>query len=352
MSDIIPNFDFTHGKSSEQRRDPDVFLDATRYAKVRPEKGGRKVVALFEAQNPNGLLSRLRARSAEVPTNERLDYAVEFLEKFGGSNCISSWPSVTELNDALSSLEQALGEEPAAISDEYWSDDELGACLQAYLEMLRCEQNGVKYSKSEFNRNLRDGALKDRSKGSVEFRMQNLSAFFSDQGMPTIDGYKPRGNVGAVVSDRLVALLTNNDKSLHEAAEPKTDRTIDVHKHYRPGPAPHSGEYTTVATKADVYFVYVLELSNKSVLKVGFSSDPLKRLDDYNHKILPEISGLSWKLAFKHPLPTAEAALEVEQTVLNRFNGRRLKSNGEVLEGVSAIDIQLEIIAAVRSMAE
>ncbi len=74
MSDIIPNFDFTHGKSSEQRRDPDVFLDATRYAKVRPEKGGRKLVAIFEAQNPNGLLSRLRARSEEVPTNERLPW--------------------------------------------------------------------------------------------------------------------------------------------------------------------------------------------------------------------------------------------------------------------------------------
>ncbi|WP_170367825.1 EVE domain-containing protein [Ruegeria arenilitoris] len=118
---------------------------------------------------------------------------------------------------------------------------------------------------------------------------------------------------------------------------------------YRPGPAPRPGEYTTIVEKADAYLVYVLELSNKKAVKVGMSSDPNSRLSDYNHKIIPEITGLTWKLAFTHQFKSVEDAVAVEQKVIKKFSQMQLPSNGEVLKGVSAMDVQLEVIKAARA---
>lgn len=84
-----------------------------------------------------------------------------------------------------------------------WTDLELTACLVVYLEMLANEQNGESYSKADANRGLRDNLLASRSKGSVEFRMQNISAFLAQKGLPTIKGYKPRGNLGPRVTKQL-----------------------------------------------------------------------------------------------------------------------------------------------------
>ena len=87
-----------------------------------------------------------------------------------------------------------------------WTDDELKACLVCYLEMLGRELAGELNNKSEVNRVLREGPLHARSKGSVEFRMQNISSFMIERGKPYIAGYKPRANVGATVLGRLASL--------------------------------------------------------------------------------------------------------------------------------------------------
>ena len=56
-----------------------------------------------------------------------------------------------------------------------WSEVEFHAVVRAYLEMLIMEQSGESYSKKEVNRGLREGELSARSKGSIEFRMCNIS---------------------------------------------------------------------------------------------------------------------------------------------------------------------------------
>ncbi|WP_217360346.1 HNH endonuclease [Ruegeria arenilitoris] len=205
-SDQPPEFDFTHGPTEAERRAPSVFRNAVSDALKRPTKGGRKVLAMFEAQNPNGLVARWQRENGDLPETGAIREATDFLKKYGGRNCVRSWPTVTDLNDAIGVLEAALGDEPTEVKDVHWSDDELKACLIAYLEMLGKEMSGIDYSKSETNQILRDGPLKDRSKSSVEYRMQNLSAFFQEQGLPTIDGYKPAGNVGPSVLERLIRL--------------------------------------------------------------------------------------------------------------------------------------------------
>lgn len=88
-----------------------------------------------------------------------------------------------------------------------WSDAELTSAVAAYIGMLRDELAGKPYIKAAINRQLREGPLASRTKGSIEFRMQNISAALYDLKMPRIAGYLPAKNVGAAVMDKLVTIL-------------------------------------------------------------------------------------------------------------------------------------------------
>lgn len=67
-------------------------------------------------------------------------------------------------------------------SSSDWSDVEIQAAVDAYLKMLEHEQSGQKFVKTEENRILREGPLAGRTKGSVEFRMQNISTVLVEMG--------------------------------------------------------------------------------------------------------------------------------------------------------------------------
>jgi hypothetical protein len=71
-----------------------------------------------------------------------------------------------------------------------WSEDEVNLLLADYFDMLRLDLSGQKYNKAEHNRLLRE-RLAGRSKSSVEFKHQNVSAVLLQLGIPCIDGYKP-----------------------------------------------------------------------------------------------------------------------------------------------------------------
>lgn len=81
-----------------------------------------------------------------------------------------------------------------------WSAAEIQAAVDAYLSMLSREQAGQAINKAHENRVLREGALAGRTKGSVEFRMQNISTVLVELGRDRIVGYKPAKNVGANVT--------------------------------------------------------------------------------------------------------------------------------------------------------
>jgi 5-methylcytosine-specific restriction protein A len=101
-----------------------------------------------------------------------------------------------------------------------WSDAELSAAVMAYLSMLRMELNGEAYVKSQVNQELRDGVLAKRTKSSVEFRMQNISATFYDLRLPCVTGYRPAKNVGSSVKERIRSVLEQHDVSDLEAYVP------------------------------------------------------------------------------------------------------------------------------------
>lgn len=99
------------------------------------------------------------------------------------------------------------------------------SAVQAYLGMLRLELKGEYYNKAEVNRHLRDGPLAQRTKASVEFRMQNISAALYELKMPYIAGYLPARNIGSAVKEKMIELLRLNDIEFLKAYVP----TADVH---------------------------------------------------------------------------------------------------------------------------
>lgn len=76
---------------------------------------------------------------------------------------------------------------------EDWTTLECELIVADYLDMLAKELSGLKFTKAEHNKNLRM-KLTTRSKGSVEFKHQNISAVLRDLGKPYITGYKPAVN--------------------------------------------------------------------------------------------------------------------------------------------------------------
>ena len=83
-----------------------------------------------------------------------------------------------------------------------WSTPEVVLVVQDYLDMLGAELSDRAYVKAQHNRRLRK-KLNDRSKGSVEFKHQNISAILSDHDLPFVRGYKPRGNIQSILEQVL-----------------------------------------------------------------------------------------------------------------------------------------------------
>ena len=63
-----------------------------------------------------------------------------------------------------------------------WTDEELDLIVADYFAMLNDEASGSPYNKAEHNRLLQQNI--DRSKGSIEFKHQNISAVLLKLGIP------------------------------------------------------------------------------------------------------------------------------------------------------------------------
>ena len=94
------------------------------------------------------------------------------------------------------------GEKPAE-RGQPWASGEVDLIVADYFLMLRAELAGEPYSKAEHNRSLQP-LLDGRSKSSVEFKHQNISAVLVGLGMPYIDGYKPARNYQRAVLPQAV----------------------------------------------------------------------------------------------------------------------------------------------------
>lgn len=83
-----------------------------------------------------------------------------------------------------------------------WSISEVQAIVEDYFEMLKAELQDESYNKTDHARKL-SPQLKNRSRGSIEFKHQNISAALIDLGFPYISGYKPRKNYQKLLRDEI-----------------------------------------------------------------------------------------------------------------------------------------------------
>ena len=80
-----------------------------------------------------------------------------------------------------------------------WSDREIDLIVADYFDMLGMELSRRPYVKAQRNAALQ--ALTGRSRGSIEFKHQNISAVLLKLGMPWIQGYKPMANYQGALID-------------------------------------------------------------------------------------------------------------------------------------------------------
>jgi len=112
----------------------------------------------------------------------------------------------------------------AAMTD--WSYNEIRATVDAYLRLRTSETSGHPLVKADVNRELRESVLRDRTKGSVEFRMQNISAVMSDLGLPWIQSYKPAVNVGPGPKELIRRALRESGMVAEAVASVTTDEAV------------------------------------------------------------------------------------------------------------------------------
>ena len=95
------------------------------------------------------------------------------------------------------------------MSGEEWTDPENDAIVADYFSMLSEELAGNSYNKAAHNRALQVSI--GRSKGSIEFKHQNISAVLKCLGETWINGYKPAFNFQMSLADAVARHLQKRD---------------------------------------------------------------------------------------------------------------------------------------------
>ncbi|TMM44983.1 DUF3883 domain-containing protein [Qipengyuania marisflavi] len=95
------------------------------------------------------------------------------------------------------------------MAGEDWTEPEIDAIVADYFAMLADDIARRSYNKAGHNRDLQERI--DRSRGSIEFKHQNISAVLLGLGQPWIPGYKPAANFQNALVDRVLRWLDHNE---------------------------------------------------------------------------------------------------------------------------------------------
>ena len=98
-----------------------------------------------------------------------------------------------------------------------WTDSEIDLIIADYMEMLGLELSGQHYVKSHRNEALRK--LINRSRGSIEFKHQNISAILHSLGYPWITGYKPMANFQQNLLSGIERILERVESSIQQTTQ-------------------------------------------------------------------------------------------------------------------------------------
>jgi hypothetical protein len=99
--------------------------------------------------------------------------------------------------------DHAAGRTPTAGRGVDWTEAEVKATVDDYLDMLVAEATGRDYSKAGHRRALIRRLNPGRTESAIEFKHQNISAAMINLGLPYIRGYLPRGNYQAALATEI-----------------------------------------------------------------------------------------------------------------------------------------------------
>lgn len=166
-------------------------------------------------------------------------------------------------------------------SDDDWTNEELAAAVDAYVEMLRKERAREAFAKTSYYETL--AAKFGRSEGAFEYRMQNISYVLSLMGRKWIPGLKPARNVGARVAVEIESLLA---KAENRTLVPVVAFEIDVRENLKknlPEPkgnkSPKTGTSEVMSYRRDASVkAWVLRQAN-GICECCSSNAPFKNAD-------------------------------------------------------------------------
>ena len=116
-----------------------------------------------------------------------------------------------------------------------WNTDEIEAIVADYLDMLQIEIAGGEYNKAERNRALQQKI--GRSKGSIEYKHQNISAVMERLGLPFVLGYKPASNYQGKLYEIVDDQLNSGDNIAEQIANQSSETNVpDDGFFYQPAP--------------------------------------------------------------------------------------------------------------------
>jgi hypothetical protein len=98
-----------------------------------------------------------------------------------------------------------------------WSEQEVRLVVADYFSMLEEELLGKPLNKTEHRKAI-GPQLAGRSDGSIEFKHANISAVLAGQGLPYVEGYKPRGNYQSLLAQEVEAFLGRHPTFLEQLA--------------------------------------------------------------------------------------------------------------------------------------
>lgn len=98
-----------------------------------------------------------------------------------------------------------------AINRKPWSDADVKGVLKLYNSFLHSQFDGEKYVKAPAVRALAE--KQDRTKGSIEAKMMNVSAVLQMHGRAFVTGYKPLPNINKALIGQVAQFYGFEPKS-------------------------------------------------------------------------------------------------------------------------------------------
>jgi hypothetical protein len=118
--------------------------------------------------------------------------------------------------------DHAAGRTPTAGRGVDWTEAEVKATVDDYLDMLVAEATGRDYSKAGHRRALIKRLNPGRTESAIEFKHQNISAAMINLGLPYIRGYLPRGNYQAALATEIQRRLEADPSLLTQIIPPRS----------------------------------------------------------------------------------------------------------------------------------